>query len=1131
MRDGPILDSTDKVQRKVPLLAIDNKHANDQATNSKLLGAAATTRRYSSQATIADAKASFPAAAGLGIGRYERDFEEVGRLGKGGFGEVFKARSRMEGTFYAIKKIKHRAHKLDSLLSEVLSLARLNHQYIVRYYGTWVEQERNDRAIDSDSDSDSDSGTDSASDINPEISTTRTGALTSFLASKENLFQIDYVTHSFNADIEFAYSSDEEQDASDNFEFGVLTSLEYPNLVSSESISNKLLSSKSRIEIAPQALKSILYIQMEFCENNTLLNLIELGLPSNRSEYWRLFRQLLEAVSYIHQEGFIHRDLKPLNIFIDRQNNVKVGDFGLAKNSQFSLVIATNNQISADKSKDLSTLVGTVFYTANEVATGNYDEKVDEYSLGIMFFEMCYPLGTGMERAHTLNSLRLASVAFPADFSDSKYLTEKKIIRRLLDHDPKNRLSCYQLLQSGWLPVEHQDQVIKEALRSLADPASPWQQQVRQTLFDQPYLLAKDLMFDGKISNRGSHMALDQSNPRHLLFSTMISKMFAVFKKHGAIEEFSGNVLLPRTPLLNSEAVYLVLDKSGQVLALPYDLVLPHARRMSRMRLGESKSFRHEYVYRSNLRNVGCPDSYSAIGFDVSTSDESETNVNDAECLKVIDELLESFPCFKTKSSQVIVNLNHYDILDAIISFAFGNIGIGETNRHEVMGVLSQFGIDKSEDEIKRLLKDDLHVPHTVAKELLDRFNFSLEPQAAMQKLAKIMVDSPHLIKVERAFKDLLHTLKILQNFGITNTVQLCPLANYNSQYYVGGIMFQALFRLDKARKFARIATGGRYDSLLSTLSNEEVARSNVHKVVGFTWTSTFVYSLMKNMAAKKFQSDLGLEKWTGTRCEVLVVFAKSNGQSTENGYDLLEYIWKRGIAGDYFFSGSTDDAMTQAKSDGIPWVILVKQLNSHVKQSLHRLGSKTFKPFRARNIHALKDTDVDYEGVVSLVLADREERSSDSPDVGDKINASDDAETSSRSTDDLNPLFSVDIDQKVVVVPHDAPKGRKSANKKAKWEVENDAKIALAQMLKEVALSTVITIDARDEVIDMISVTSIHQQDEWVKKIIFVTNNMGKSYILNIHGALMKEYDKGRKWVVVSSAKSHKTALLNLDR
>ena len=47
------------------------------------------------------------------------------------------------------------------------------------------------------------------------------------------------------------------------------------------------------------------------------------------------------------------------------------------------------------------------------------------YSLGIIFFEMCYPLATGMQRAKTLNDLRLKSIEFPTNFIASKYKTEK----------------------------------------------------------------------------------------------------------------------------------------------------------------------------------------------------------------------------------------------------------------------------------------------------------------------------------------------------------------------------------------------------------------------------------------------------------------------------------------------------------------------------------------------------------------------------------------------------------------------------------------------------------------------------------------------------------------------------------
>ena len=46
-----------------------------------------------------------PSGSQRNMGRYARDFEEIGKLGRGGFGEVVKARSRMEGIFYAVKKL------------------------------------------------------------------------------------------------------------------------------------------------------------------------------------------------------------------------------------------------------------------------------------------------------------------------------------------------------------------------------------------------------------------------------------------------------------------------------------------------------------------------------------------------------------------------------------------------------------------------------------------------------------------------------------------------------------------------------------------------------------------------------------------------------------------------------------------------------------------------------------------------------------------------------------------------------------------------------------------------------------------------------------------------------------------
>jgi translation initiation factor 2-alpha kinase 4 len=74
--------------------------------------------------------------------RYANDFTELGRLGKGGFGEVVKARNKLDGNAYAIKKItKIGRSRLNHILHEVMLLSRLNHKFVIRYFTAWLEEE------------------------------------------------------------------------------------------------------------------------------------------------------------------------------------------------------------------------------------------------------------------------------------------------------------------------------------------------------------------------------------------------------------------------------------------------------------------------------------------------------------------------------------------------------------------------------------------------------------------------------------------------------------------------------------------------------------------------------------------------------------------------------------------------------------------------------------------------------------------------------------------------------------------------------------------------------------------------------------------------------------------------------
>jgi hypothetical protein len=100
------------------------------------------------------------------------DFEETEVLGKGGFGQVVKAKNRLDGRFYAIKKIKFARTDspfVQKLLREVTTLSRLHHQHVVRYYHAWIDDAEDDQEemedIDGEiSDSEEDDGLDSEDD-------------------------------------------------------------------------------------------------------------------------------------------------------------------------------------------------------------------------------------------------------------------------------------------------------------------------------------------------------------------------------------------------------------------------------------------------------------------------------------------------------------------------------------------------------------------------------------------------------------------------------------------------------------------------------------------------------------------------------------------------------------------------------------------------------------------------------------------------------------------------------------------------------------------------------------------------------------------------------------------------------
>ena len=124
-----------------------------------------------------------------------------------------------------------------------------------------------------------------------------------------------------------------------------------------------------------------MYIQMEFCDNQTLRNAIDNDLYQDHKRVWRMFREIIEGLLHIHSQGMIHRDLKPVNIFLDSSDQVKIGDFGLATTN--IKAGDTLDRSVSEEHPDMTGQIGTAMYVAPEINAGKviaaYSQKVDIY--------------------------------------------------------------------------------------------------------------------------------------------------------------------------------------------------------------------------------------------------------------------------------------------------------------------------------------------------------------------------------------------------------------------------------------------------------------------------------------------------------------------------------------------------------------------------------------------------------------------------------------------------------------------------------------------------------------------------------------------------------------------------------
>ncbi|MEK4424382.1 Stk1 family PASTA domain-containing Ser/Thr kinase [Solibacillus sp. FSL K6-1523] len=119
------------------------------------------------------------------------------------------------------------------------------------------------------------------------------------------------------------------------------------------------------------------YIVMEYIKGKTLKQYIQEFSPLSPARSVHIMKQLTSAMSQAHENGIIHRDIKPQNILMDEEGNVKITDFGIATSLGATSYTQTNS------------VIGTVHYLSPEQARGGIASmKSDIYALGIVLYEL-----------------------------------------------------------------------------------------------------------------------------------------------------------------------------------------------------------------------------------------------------------------------------------------------------------------------------------------------------------------------------------------------------------------------------------------------------------------------------------------------------------------------------------------------------------------------------------------------------------------------------------------------------------------------------------------------------------------------------------------------------------------------
>ncbi|KRZ26437.1 Eukaryotic translation initiation factor 2-alpha kinase 4, partial [Trichinella pseudospiralis] len=852
--------------------------------------------------------------------RIESEFQVLQVLGRGGFGDVLKVKNKLDRCQYALKRVPLSVGDISQsrkILREVKLLSQLNHDNVVRYYNSWIETvhlKQNIRRNDCSTFSSTNGGGLSLELLNLDLKTPPSANNSSLIEWEDEHNDSDILFE--NSDSSETSSVDDlsskipiENDDDDSLLIAFENDDEEQQSVEGNSENSQLDSTVRN----PETIQ-ILYIQMEICEKNTLRLAIDNGeLFVKPDRAWRFFREILEGLTYIHSKGCIHRDLKPSNIFISLNDQAKIGDFGLAISGQserFGVDDSQSFTLNESDVKDSTSNVGTALYMSPEMSDNHRcSAKVDVYSLGIILFEMFYPMKTCMQRVDVLKELRKPEIIIPDDFllvSKSDQL--QKLLKLMLNHRSDQRPSSAALLNSELLPISEMEPVEfhHNLNKVLANCCNSNMKQLFSMIFSKSPSAIEEYLYDDQLTCYFQGHFQDQLA---MCRTKCEMKLAALFHLFGGVH-VNAPLLVPRTRILSDSFPNRMelVNTDGMVLNLPYDLRYNFARFAARQKIMRLKRYEIGTVFRQR-ENPMNPQELLECAFDILAPQADFTHAI-VELLSLIAAIVEEFSFVKYSDLQI--KINHLGLLKAFME----NCSVTESEmQQKVLETLSSL---KSKSQREYAICD-----------LLKEWKITAPKLVELVSKERCLSDALQWFAQDAHTYDLyLSELKRIINMAELVCGQLAIYVDFGCVVYPNiytDVVFcvtesKKLFKLREGCQQDCVAIGGCYSNLMRNLLGPGFKNQPVPlTAVGLSfWFDRLFFTLA--------QDSVACEQNLDSSSRVLII-SIGNDWKIEQKFRLMKMLRANKIPTDCWYesSESLEQAICWARRMYVGCVILLK--------------------------------------------------------------------------------------------------------------------------------------------------------------------------------------------------------------